>query len=238
MRIRDYFSYAAEPFKDKLWTTIALQRNRQKSSDLFINWDWATTPYNRVALVNRLLSKFTDPRYLEIGCATDVLFRSVWATEKVGVDPEQGGTIRVTSDEYFAKNTERFNVVFVDGLHEYEQVHRDAQNSLSRILGEGYVAFHDMLPGDWISSSNPRLIGGTWNGDVWKLAFELNETPGLEFKIVAIDQGVGVIKVTDSKVVIKDFSAKLVSKDFKYFYNHISELPIISWDEFTAWIKN
>jgi hypothetical protein len=32
----------------------------------------------------------------------------------VGVDPEQGGSARMTSDEFFAENTDKFDLVFID----------------------------------------------------------------------------------------------------------------------------
>jgi hypothetical protein len=76
-----------------------------------ILWDWKSIKYNRIALVNLLLSKFENPKYLEIGCASNSLFHSVFVKGKVGVDPASGGTIRKTSDEFFKKNRMKFDVV-------------------------------------------------------------------------------------------------------------------------------
>ena len=42
--------------------------------------------------------------------------------KKVGVDPVSGGTIRVTSDNFFRTNKEKFDCIFIDGLHKYAQV--------------------------------------------------------------------------------------------------------------------
>lgn len=36
----------------------------------------------------------------------------------VGVDPLLGGTHRMTSDAFFAANTEHFDLIFIDGLHQ------------------------------------------------------------------------------------------------------------------------
>jgi hypothetical protein len=73
-----------------------------------ILWDWKSIQYNRIALVNLLLSKYESPKYLEIGCASNSLFDSVFAYDKVGVDPAKGGTIRKTSDEFFKKKSNKF----------------------------------------------------------------------------------------------------------------------------------
>ena len=152
MRISEYLSYVVEPIRNKLNSTYLLAKYNNSSSKLTINWDWESHRYNRVALVGKLLCKFSKPSYLEIGCANNVLFDGVYADYKVGIDPEKGGTKRATSDEYFSKNEEKFNVVFIDGLHEYAQVHRDTQNAIKTIKGNGYIALHDMLPADWVSA--------------------------------------------------------------------------------------
>ena len=44
----------------------------------------------------------------------------------IGVDPMSGGTHRMTSDEFFRRNREqwhyKFDLVFIDGLHEVSRV--------------------------------------------------------------------------------------------------------------------
>ena len=55
----------------------------------------------------------------------------------------------MTSDEFFSQNKDIFDVIFIDGLHEYHQVYNDAINALKAIKKGHYVAFHDFLPGNW-----------------------------------------------------------------------------------------
>jgi hypothetical protein len=68
--------------------------------------------------------------YLEIGCSKNdnfnkmqLLFNSTSRGNFIGVDPERGGTMRMTSDEFFEQNKLMFDLIFVDGLHEAHQVY-------------------------------------------------------------------------------------------------------------------
>jgi hypothetical protein len=202
------------------------------------NWNWKSVNYNRVALVNLLVSKFGDPDYLEIGCAWNVLFDAVPATNKVGVDPERGGTERTTSDEFFARNRQKFDVIFIDGLHTYEQVREDVINALKCVKDGGWIALHDMLPGNWIDQHVPKLSLGAWNGDVWKVAFELATTEGIDFRILKIDNGVGVFKMKRSNVTLNDRKAELERREFGYFADNLKQLPVMDWKDAQSWLRN
>ena len=37
--------------------------------------------------------------------------------KKIGVDPVSGGNLRMTSDHFFKENKEKFDLIFIDGLH-------------------------------------------------------------------------------------------------------------------------
>ena len=213
-----------------------LQRKYQNHGfDKSFSWDWEKTNYNRIALVNLLVSRRKDPAYLEIGCSSNSLFDSVPASQKTGVDPAAGGTVRATSDAFFAQNNQSFDVIFIDGLHEYEQVQRDIVNSICFLKPGGYVALHDMLPCTWVEHHVPR-ISGAWTGDVWKVAFELAQSKGIDFKIVKIDHGVGVFRLTETKPEVVNLASELKNKEFDYLYNNIGKLPLIEWQDFVQWL--
>lgn len=88
---------------------------------------------NRYYVVKHFADNFHYSDYLEIGTFQNHLFdkAKVWFSNAVGVDPVQGGTLRMTSDEFFANNTEYFDIIFVDGLHEANQVFKDIHNALN-----------------------------------------------------------------------------------------------------------
>lgn len=203
-----------------------------------LDWDWTGINFNRIAVVNRLLAKYSDPAYLEIGCGTNALFDSVPVRNKVGVDPVSGGTTRTTSDAFFSGNTATFDVVFIDGLHTYEQVRRDVINSIGCLSEGGWIALHDMLPRNWLEHHVPCIDMSAWTGDVWKVAFELSQTPGIDFKILRMDCGIGVFKVNNSFAQLNDLRGELLEKEFSYYYDNLAKLPLIEWDEAVEWLRS
>ena len=106
--------------------------------------------YNRQSFVLRAVSKknLNMCQYLEIGVYKNSVFNCIplKIENKIGVDPTQGGTHRKTSDDFFIDNTKNFDVIFIDGLHTYEQCQRDCINSLKFLNPRGVILFHDFLP--------------------------------------------------------------------------------------------
>lgn len=202
-----------------------------------IDVDWKATPYSRVALVNRLVWARPDARYLEIGCDDDILFHAVPLANKVGVDPVKGGTHRMTSDDFFAANTEQFDIIFIDGLHTYEQVRRDVINAMGALAPGGWIALHDMVPRTWEEEHVPR-VAGTWTGDVWKVAIELSQSAGIAFHVVMVDHGVGLFRVTDAATAtLADLGADLSEAGFSRFLAEFDRIPKLDWDGVTAMIE-
>lgn len=215
--------------------------NKQAHIPLFkksFNWNWNDIRYNRVALVNLLCASKLDGNYLEIGCQGNICFDAIPMMNKIGVDPQSGGTHKEYSDDFFIKNTTYFDVIFIDGLHIYDQVRRDIVNSIKFLKPGGWVAVHDMLPDDAISEHVPIISKGPWFGDVWKVAFELASTTGIEFKLVKIDAGIGLFRVTDPHAILNDMGETLQNKRFQYLYENVNRLPLIEWDEAYRWIRS
>ena len=151
-------------------------------------------------IIPYLANKLQAKSYLEIGCADNQCFDKVTVANKVGVDPERGGTIRMTSDEFFSTNTKKFDLIFVDGLHKYEQVCIDIENSLRCLNLGGIIVMHDILPSNRFSAApnkkdkkNKGVIA--WNGDVWRAAFDMACRDDLVFRAVRCLHGVGIIQV-------------------------------------------
>ena len=210
---------------------------REHRSDKAFAWNWRATPINRIAVINLAVAKFPACAYLEIGCDRNEVFNSVPVDRKVGVDPNRGGTVKTTSDAFFQTNKDRFDVIYIDGLHTYDQVHKDVANAMGCLNAGGWVILHDLLPHNWIEAHVPRIAMGSWTGDVWKVAFELVETRGVELKIVKVDNGVGVFRVSGDAPKLADRSSELAKAEFAYLYENVARLPLVEWSEAQAWIR-
>ena len=213
--------------------------NRYKMNEFLskLHYEWDSIHYNRMAVTNFLLTEKPSTRYLEIGCAGNDLFDAVMADEKIGVDPSRGGTHRMTSDAFFSSyDGEAFDLVFIDGLHLYQQVRRDLDGALRVLRPGGWIAIHDMLPRDWLEEHVPQIRTRGWTGDGWKVAFELLASPDVEFRMLAIDHGVVVVKPLCVRPAIPDLSATLRDERFSYLFHHFALLPVVGYHEAAAWI--
>src|SRR3990167_9921328 len=147
----------------------------------------------RIEIINALIKKHNYTKYLEIGTQNNVCFNAINIENKVGVDPVSGGTFRGTSDEFFAQNTETFDIIFIDGLHTAEQVHIDIINALNCISDNGTILIHDCLPMTELYQQVPR-ISKVWNGDVWKgWAQFISECEFTNICTIDTDCGIGVL---------------------------------------------
>lgn len=153
----------------------------------------------RVDLLQWLVERFGYERYLEIGCFNNSTFQHFMTMPvAVGVDPERGGTKRMTSDAYFAQRPpgETFQLVFIDGLHEAQQVLRDTANALKALEPGGTIVYHDCLPFNEQLQRYPRPEPHTWwNGNVWKAWYALHQCTEFELHTVNMDWGMGVLRL-------------------------------------------
>ena len=187
--------------------------------------------YFRWDLIEYLINKYKYSDYLEIGCDQDQLFSKVRIKNKTGVDPISGGNIRKTSDEFFRENKNKFDIIFIDGLHTYNQVKKDILNSINCLKDEGIVLVHDCMPDSLSKQAVPRYRM-SWNGDVWKAIVDLRQNENLEIYTCKIDQGIGVIKKKRNSSILK-IEKNIKDLKFKdYYKNYIKYLRVVDLDEF------
>lgn len=167
------------------------------------------TSYNgRIAY----LSSLNNARsYLEIGVWSGSTFFPVQVPIKVAVDPnfvfnpaehKKDGTFffEITSDEFFRKlgrnefffDTDgspeevKFDVIFIDGLHTFEQSFKDFENSLQYAHEKTLWLIDDTIPSDAYSALPDPAVSrykrkaaglerGDWHGDVFKTIFAIHD---------------------------------------------------------------
>jgi len=118
----------------------------------------------------------------------------------------------MTAHDFFKKNFDKFDVIFIDGDHNYEQVRQDLIECLKILNTNGIIFLHDVLPRSELEQIIPQKID-IWTGDVWKLILELIEnSKTLEIYIANIDHGVCMIKPKDNVI----FGNAINYKNLKY----------------------
>ena len=181
--------------------------------------------------MNLILEKPIAKKYLEIGCFDDELFNYVKCEKKVGVDPVSGGTIRATSDQFFRDNKEKFDCVFIDGLHEYQQVKKDIINSLNFLNEDGVILLHDCLPNNYYEQATPRCQW-IWNGDVWKAIVECRSIKDIDVYTCYADYGIGIIFKRTNRNLLNYFSEDYSKLKFEeYFHKNSKLMNIIEYEE-------
>lgn len=169
-------------------------------------------------IINHLIKENNYKSYLEIGYYKGWSFDRVECNNKTAVDPNPSQTLgqenmpyghietistlsweknlaKMTSDEFFERPSGqgKWDVVFIDGLHESKQVTKDIENSLKHLNPGGTIVMHDCNP-----STEEMTLGGTkdgeWTGDVYKAFIEFRMRYPNYAYVVDTDYGVGIIK--------------------------------------------
>lgn len=166
-------------------------------------------------LINCIAKSIDAHSYLEIGVETGLTFNQVKILQKTGVDPrfqfDYQGDLRtnlsfheITSDEFFkklAKNEikyQKFDLVFIDGLHVFEQVVKDFMNVINHMNLGGVIVIDDTVPIDEFSVlpsqkdcyrlriESGRHNDGSWHGDVYKLIYVLSKNDKNKIRIATV----------------------------------------------------
>ena len=178
---------------------------------------------NRIELINEIIRIKKFKSYLEIGVFGGECLFNINVLNKVAVDPLFGFGLKtrikylfknrnhrikyfeLPSNMFFEKNRVSFDLIFIDGLHTWQQLCLDIKNSINFLSPNGLILIHDSLPkSKWEALPaksyedflrlKPQNESTLWCGDGWKVLFEIKkQIKNLDLKVVNIDHGIGVI---------------------------------------------
>lgn len=189
----------------------------------------------RTDILNRIITRYQYKTYLEIGVgARHDNFDKIRCRTKVCVDPrpETRPDFVLTSDEFFVQNQSKFDLIFVDGLHEADQVYKDVENSLACLAPNGTIVCHDINPMEEYLQVMPRQQT-VWTGDAWKAWVRLRARNDLEMYVIDHDYGCGVIRLAQTKplVVTEELNWSGLDQNRKIWLNLV---PFETWWRFTT----
>ncbi|NEP44420.1 MAG: DUF563 domain-containing protein, partial [Okeania sp. SIO2H7] len=156
--------------------------------------------HNSSGRLNQLATINQSSNYLEVGVYKGMNFNAINIKNKVAVDPKfKFNTNRyatknivfleITSDEFFrnhAKDFQPFDLIYLDGLHTFEQTFRDFCASLSLAHGKTIWLIDDTCPGSYAQAQTSyqncaRLKelsqekGTSCMGDVFKVVAAIHD---------------------------------------------------------------
>lgn len=152
-------------------------------------------------VINYIIEQRGYTSYLEIGIHNSSCFDRVRCKFKIGVDPDPRtrANYQGTSDEFFEVNNTQFDIVFIDGLHQWEQVCRDYNNAVTHSIHNSVILIHDTAPSEQRYARFPRDISGRWNGDVYKML------PGINNDYCTVDLDGNGLTIVKDPLPLKDF---------------------------------
>lgn len=191
-------------------------------------------------LINYIIKEKGLKSYLEIGTFNRAHnFDKIEAEEKYCVDPDPNAKadFMMTSDAYFSFldkfNAEpRFDLVWIDGLHEHEQVRRDIDNAYKFLRKDGYILLHDCNPPYEAAACVPRGAQREWCGDVYKEIMRMKGVEAMDF--VTVDMDYGCCVMTSSRK--NNDRIHYHSIDWAQFSIDKSCINLISVEDFYKWI--
>ncbi|EWS66446.1 hypothetical protein Y695_00269 [Hydrogenophaga sp. T4] len=206
----------------------------------------------RIRRINDLAKRIHANKYLEIGVSHGKTFHEILVPEKCAVDPRFKfdhrplGTDKVmyfegTSDAYFSAICvgKKFDIIYLDGLHTFEQTYRDLCNALLHSHEKSIILIDDTVPNDIFSSipdqaeclrlrSRSGVSVKAWHGDVYKTIFAVNVFhPSLKYRTI---MGSGnpqtlIWKTNDITVKRLKWSFEEISRlDYVSFLANFSEM--------------
>lgn len=182
--------------------------------------------FHRGQVVQYIVNAIHAQTYLEIGVNQGEVFSRIAVAKKIGVDPIPMATVvspivdnintyyyQMTSDDFFRDHAtticaEKVDLVFIDGLHTYEQSRADVLNALPLLSKKGVIVMHDCSPtlavmatpatdideAGKIAEQNGHVWTGAWCGDVWKTVVYLrSQIESLNVRVLNCDCGVGIL---------------------------------------------
>jgi len=95
------------------------------------------------------------------------------------------------SDKFFNTISEdqKYDIIFIDGLHEKEQVLRDVFNSLNHLSDGGTIVMHDCSPETKRLSLKDRCY------NVWEAIVVLRQENNLNVRVIDVDHGLGIVSI-------------------------------------------
>jgi len=178
--------------------------------------------YQRNGFISLLVNSIPNIKelsYLELGLHRGENFNAVNARNKDSVDCDisTSATYHMTTDRFFELNSIKYDVIFIDANHEYEQILKDFQNAL-RVCNK-YIFLHDMFPAKEEYTSLAKC------GDAFKLLYYLIKQQHLNNYIRTLNADCGLTAVK-------------LPLEITYLSPPLADVKSLTYADFRLWAKD
>lgn len=179
----------------------------------------------RTNVLQALIDVYKFESYLEIGTQRkEQNFNKLNCSKKWSIDADQQSDADevIKSDDFFKKNKEKYDLIFIDGDHSHEQSEKDFQNALNHLTEKGLIVMHDAMP------HNLEYTKPEWCGEVYKTVLKISTK--YDTMVSSFDHGVAVIRPNKSghgTEVILNYDFLTKAKGLLNVFHTIDEMMIL-----------
>ncbi len=224
------------------------------------------TPQNRrnVARLARIARDIGARRYLEVGVFRGQTFLNLTLPDMHAVDPKflfdvapevrpHRQFFEMTSDAFFQNppGPKPYDLVFLDGLHTFEQTFRDLCSALVMTHAGSVIVIDDTVPSDMFAMMRDHgecnrmrrqhgATGRAWQGDVCKVVFAIHDFfPNLDFRTVIGAGNPQTVVMRRPRAAFKPHwnDLEAISRlDFAGFQKNIGLMQQVDDDTMLQWV--
>ncbi len=164
---------------------------------------------NKTELINYFINLRNYGHYLEITVHNEKEnFIHIRCADKKNITSGSVNNFEATNDN----NNDKFDLIFIDGVHTEEQVLKDINYAQQKLSKHGVIILHDCMPPDaWHQRDIEEFHAGeNWNGTVWKAALRVFNESFFKCTLLDMDWGCGIIDTNQSQLPVQiNLPAKL-----------------------------
>lgn len=157
---------------------------------------------NKADLINYLIKQRNYKRYLEIGMhGQQHNFAHIQCCDKIHLASGSTPHFDESYNFFFNYSNEKFDLIFIDGIHTEDQVLKDINNAFKSLKEGGTILLHDCMPPDaWHQRGVEEFHQGeNWNGTVWKAVLRIFNQTKYKCTLIDTDWGCGIIDTAMSQ---------------------------------------
>jgi SAM-dependent methyltransferase len=178
---------------------------------------------NRVQLINKFINERGFSRYLELGVYDKSTFNQITASNKTSVDLIFDADYRMSTEDFFSINSEKFDLIFIDANHCEKYVTHDIKECLNILNKNGVIICHDVNPPDEYS----QIDSNNLYQSAWKAFVKFRLRSDILTYSYSTDCGLGVIDTQFKRDQFQEFilsDKELEEIDYSFLENNRSRL--------------